>query len=383
VSPRRPPLLLAAAALAALLSSGGTALAETSAPGTLVSAEPTRAFLAPFVPLPGRAWALRYGSTSATDEANVVSGTLLLPPGQWPGPGPRPIISYAIGTHGLGDRCAPSAQLATGTEPELDLMRMALDRGWAVVATDYEGLGMPGPHTYTVALSEAHAVLDAVRAALAVPGAGLSAEAPVGIWGYSQGGGAAAAAAEQAAGYAPELDVRGVAAGGVPADLEEVFAANTRNRIATGLIVAASTGFDAAYPELELRDRLTPPGQQLYDDVQDDCVGEIVVKGAPFTSEQLSAVPDPLAGARDRFAENSVGGFAPAFPALVYHGAADELIPVTQGRGLRDDWCRLGVPVRYTELPATGHVGAAARGAPAAVAFLADRFAAGSVPSSC
>lgn len=380
--------LVVAAAVTLLLALVGGATADAppaaqAEPGSLVTAVPTTVFAAPLIPLPGRAFALQYRSTSALDEPNVVSGTLLLPPGEWDGPGERPVVSYAIGTHGLGDRCAPSAQLADGTEQELGRMRMALDRGWAVVVTDYEGLGTPGPHTYTVALSEGHAVLDAVRAAVAVPGAGLAADPPVGIWGYSQGGGAAGAAAELAATYAPELDVRGVAAGGVPADLAAVFEANTQNRVATGLILAATTGLDAAYPELDLRDRLTPIGQRLYDDVRDDCVGEIVAKGLPFTGEQLTAVPDPLDGARDRLAENGIGAAAPAFPALVYHGGADELIPVEQGRGLRADWCALGVPVRYEELPATRHVQGAALGGPIAVEWLDHRFAGADAPSDC
>lgn len=293
-------------------------------------------------------------------------------------------MTYAIGTHGLGDQCAPSALLRNGTENELSLMQQALSRGWAVVVTDYEGLGTPGPHTYTVARSEGHAVLDAARAAIAVPGAGLSADAPVGIWGYSQGGGAAGKAAEQAADYAPELDVRGVAAGGVPADLVEVFTANLDSHIATGLLVSATTGFDAAYPDLHLRDKLTPAGMALYEDVKDECVAQIALKGAPFTARQLIAAPDPLTGdAGERLGENGVGADAPAFPAFVYHGGVDELIPVAQGRGLRADWCAGGTTVQYTELPLTGHIGGAALGGTPAVNWLADRFAGSPAPSSC
>ncbi|NMH91761.1 lipase [Pseudonocardia bannensis] len=382
--------LIIAAGLALAFSLAGTPAAsavpaDDPQPGALLAADPAPALIAPPVSLPGRAWSLLYRSTSATGEPNVVSGTLLLPPGEWTGPGERPVVSYAVGTHGLGDQCAPSAQLASGTEQELGLVQQALARGWAVVVTDYEGLGTPGDHTYVVARSEGRAVLDAVRAAVVVPTAGLSADAPVGIWGYSQGGGAAAAAAEQAAVYAPELDVRGVAAGGVPADLAAVFASGSDSPQATGLIVAATAGFDAAYPELALRDLLTPAGQALYDDVRDDCVSEIVAKGLPFTAEGLSAVPDALAGdeVRDRLAENDAGSVAPAFPALVYHGGADELIPATQGRGLRADWCAHGATVQYTELPGAEHVGGAVLGGPAAVSWLADRFAGLPAPTSC
>lgn len=336
------------------------------------------------LPAPVRAWQVLYRSTSARDEPNAVSGTVLVPGTPWLGSGPRPIVSYTIGTHGLGDQCAPSYQLASGTDFEFTLMSQALAAGWAVVVTDYEGLGTPGNHTYVVQRSEGRAALDIVRAATGLRDAGLSKDAPVGIWGYSQGGGAAGKAAEQAADYAPELDVRGVAAGGVPADLVEVFTANVRNRIATGLLIAATTGFDAAYPELALRANLTPTGQALYDDIRDDCVDQIALKGAPFTGEQLSAVPDPVAGAAgERLRENGVGADGPSFPAFVYHGGVDELIPVEQGRGLTADWCAGGTDVEYLELPLTGHIGGAVLGGQPAVDWLAGRFAGSPAPSSC
>lgn len=109
-----------------------------------------------------------------------------------------------------------------GTDYELDHVKALLAKGWAVAVTDYEGLGTPGTHTYIVADAEAHAVLDIVRAATQVPELGLSPSAPVGIVGYSQGGQAAARAAEIESTYAPELDVVGVVAGGVPSDPEQL-----------------------------------------------------------------------------------------------------------------------------------------------------------------
>lgn len=256
-------------ALVALILIPATAAPPASAtpdarlPGTVVTVAQTRVFAAPSVPLPARAWSLTYRSTSAAGEPNVVGATLLRPTAPWLGRGERPLVTYAVGTHGLGDQCAPSAALANGTEVELLLIGQALARGWAVVVTDYEGLGAAGAHTYNVSSTEGHAVLDAARAAMAVPGADLSPAAPVGIWGYSQGGAAAGSAAERAADYAPELDVRGVAAGGVPADIGEVYRAERADPDTTGLIVAVLTGFDAAYPELGLRGGLTPAGRAL------------------------------------------------------------------------------------------------------------------------
>src|SRR4030095_15388970 len=78
-----------------------------------------------------------------------------------------------------------------------------LDKGWAVAVTDYEKIGKPGDHTYVIKDAEAHAVLDLIRASQRLPGSGIAGNAPVGIWGYSQGGQAAAAAAGQGSTSAP------------------------------------------------------------------------------------------------------------------------------------------------------------------------------------
>jgi hypothetical protein len=129
-----------------------------------VFAEPLR-----LLPAPVRAWQLLYRSTSATGDPNAVSGTLLVPPTPWTD-GPRPLVTCAVGTHGIGDSCAPSYKLRTGTENEIALISQALFKGWAVVLTDYEGLGTPGTHTYATGQSEGRTVLDAARAASKVPG---------------------------------------------------------------------------------------------------------------------------------------------------------------------------------------------------------------------
>lgn len=375
--------VLAAGALGSVMT-GSAVAAPAAGPGSVVSAEETTVFAAPLVPEPVRAWSLIYRSTSATGAPNEVSGTLLVPPSPWTGTGARPVVSYAIGTHGLGDQCAPSVFLAAGREQELGLMRMALERGWAVVVPDYEGLGTPGDHTYAVAQSEGHAVLDAVRAAIQVDGAAVSPDAPVGIWGYSQGGGAAAKAAEQAAEYAPELDVVGAAPGGVPADLTAV-AENLDGGFAAGLLVAATGGLDTAYPDLGLFDQLNARGKALVTEVRTQCVEQIAVTGAGARIEDLSTVPDPLhqPAVVERLEENGSGSVAPAFPVRVYHAQLDELIPVAVGRGLVADWCARGVDVEYEELPAQTHIGGALAGAPNTVDWLADRFAGKDAPSSC
>ncbi len=88
---------------------------------------------------------------------------------------------------------------------DASVVKSALNKGWAVAVTNYEGIGMPGTHTYAIKDSAGHAVLDVVRAAMRLSSAGLSTSAPVVIWGYSEGGQAATAAGELQPSYAPEL----------------------------------------------------------------------------------------------------------------------------------------------------------------------------------
>ncbi len=88
-----------------------------------------------------------------------------------------------------------------------------LQQGYAIVATDYQGLGTPGPHPYLAVRPEAYSVLDSVRAVLKrFPDVANR----IVVIGQSQGGGAAFATVGIASGYAPELGIRGSVATGVP-----------------------------------------------------------------------------------------------------------------------------------------------------------------------
>ncbi|MCT2582736.1 lipase [Actinophytocola sp. S1-96] len=333
--------------------------------------------------MPVDAWQLIYRSTSATGAPNAVSGTLLVPRTPWSG-GPRPLVGYAVGTHGLGDECAPSYRLRTGTENEIALIGRALLAGWAVVLTDYEGLGTPGRHTYAVGRSEGHAVLDAVRAAARIPGAGVSPTAPVGLFGYSQGGQATAFAAELAPSYAPELNIVGVATGGVPADLAEVARFNDGNA-GFSLVLAAAAGHDAAYADVPFEEILDERGRAAVSRVREACTVELATI-APFGRiADFVTVPDPLPDPRwvARLAENSAGTRVPAAPVYLYHGTLDEVVPFAVGEELRSAWCARGAEVRWQPIPLAEHILGVSVGGPAALTWLGDRFADRPTTSNC
>jgi len=348
--------------------------ARAAAPGDPLTAEPTTVYLLPgrLLKVPVKAWHLTYRSTSATGQANVVSGTLLVPKAGYP-LGRRPVIGYAPGTHGLGDQCAPSAAMSRGGEAELALVSLFLLKGFAVVVTDYEGLGTPGTHTYMAGISQGHAVLDAIRAATRVPGAGLSPSAPVAVMGYSQGGASAGWAAQLQPTYAPELRLRGVAAGGVPADLYEV-ATHLDGSQNFGLAAAAGVGLDAAYPELDLENDLNDRGRALLADAADDCVGDLgKLAGLRFSDiSDIDLLAQPKWQAR--LAENRLGGIAPQTPVFLYHARGDETIPHRVGAALREQYCDAGVRVRWASLSAPSHVLGAVEGGPLAIEWLALRL---------
>ncbi|MGK5631640.1 lipase family protein [Streptomyces sp. URMC 123] len=344
---------------------------DTGRPGDIVRSAPTSFHPLPGVPTATRAWHVEYRSTTATGRPNVVSGTVIVPvDGRT---GPRPLVTYAVGTVGPGDHCAPSAGFPHGTTVEANLINQVLGRGWAVAVTDYEGLGTPGEHTYTVGRAEGHAVLDAARAALRLPQAGLAADAPVGIMGYSQGGQASSWAAELRASYAPELNVKGTATGGVPADLLRTADFNNGN-IGAGLVLMAAAGQNAAFPELRLDRYLNDKGRFYLDFVTKHCVAVDVVAGL-FKRISDVTVRNPLYEAdwQRRLRESDLGTRAPDHPVYLYHGTLDELIPYDVGRKLRADWCGKGASVRWQTLP-LGHVTGVIAGAFPAMDWLAERF---------
>src|SRR5690606_3604707 len=212
-----------------------------------------------------------YRSTDALGQPMAVGGTVLVPDAPWTGGGSRPLVSYAAGTRGVGDDCAPSYALSQGADYEGLFIRALLDRGWAVAVSDCQGVGTPGTHTYMVGPAQGHAVLDMARAALRLPDTDLSPSTPVGLMGYSQGGGAAGWAAELAGSYAPELDVRGAAVGGVPGDLTATAEFLDGSPFVAFALMAA-LGLDAAYPELDLESYLNDRGRALIERSQDLCL---------------------------------------------------------------------------------------------------------------
>jgi hypothetical protein len=334
-------------------------------------------------PAPGaHAWQILYLSTTASGARTAVSGTVLVPAA--PYPGTRPVTAYASGTQGWGDQCAPSREMASGSYDEQFAVDNLLAQGWAVAVTDYPGLGTPGDETYSVGIPEGYAVLDALRAATLLPGAGLSATAPMGIEGYSQGGGAAGWAAQLQPTYAPGLRLHGVAMGGTPANLQAV-AANINGTAFFAFLGGAALGFNAAYPSRHLLSDLTAAGRAAMAQLDTMCQEQALATYAGKKIQDYSIGHiNPIAEPRWQkvLNANNLGAIKPHVPVLQYHGKADEVIPWRVEAALHRQWCALGVTTLFTSYPGD-HVTTQVEAQPQVANWLRARLAGTPAPSNC
>lgn len=335
------------------------------APGDLIRTEPSRLVLEPSGQLGmimADATRIMYRSTDIHGSPIAVTGTYFEPYNEWPGGGPRPLLVYGPGTQGQGDQCAPSRQFNQGIHwrPYLDLafnyeelfVSTMVARGFAIVMTDYQGLGTPGLHTYVNRVAQGNAMLDAARAAKRLPDTSLNPNGPVAFWGYSQGGGAAASAAELASQYAPELKVVGTYAGAPPANLKELFP-YADGSVLVGAVGYALNSVITSYPEHadEIRSKLTPRGVDLLFKTQDQCVAETLTKFMfrhlqPYFTEDIYQLvnEEPFSSLFD---EQKLGRFKPDAPVMILNNRFDPLVPWTAANQLGRDWCAQGADVQF------------------------------------
>ena len=274
-----------------------------------------------------------YRSTSVQGKAIAVSGTVHLPKGKAPRGG-WPVVSWAHATTGLGDQCAPSRNPGEGAIHAYHVyIEQLLDRwlaaGFAVVRTDYEGLGTKGAHPYLVGVSEARGVLDIVRAARQYS---RSIGNRVAVAGHSQGGHAALFTAAIAPKWTPELSLRGTVALAPFSHGDEILSsdvyADSRGP-RTGYFAAFMRGFDAAYPKLNVPTIFTDLGRDLYPLTLSLCIPETTAPDSPFSSHSPrelvngGAVPKSII---DAARINDPNDLRIRSPLLVEQGTADTTV---------------------------------------------------------
>ena len=348
-------------------------------PGTIVRQERIDG-----APLGAVAYRTLYRSTGLKGEPIFVSGVIIVPRGD-PPPGGRPIVAWAHPTSGVTPRCAPS--LAIFLFQQIQGLRSFVERGYVVAATDYPGLGTPETHPYLVGDSEARAVIDIVRAASSMPGAGGGKRFTV--WGHSQGGQAALFTGMIAKSYAPELELLGVAAAAPATDLaalmKDDIGTSGGNNIMAMTLWSWHRVFDAslakivdtrALPTLDRLARVCIEGP--FDLSARQRIGQAL--NQHFLSVDQPADIEPW---RSLLEKNSAGVLPIEIPVFLAQGTTDQIINPNVTRGYMSKLCNAGSKVKLMVLPNIGHGRAAQASTMAAVDWITGRFAGAAAPDDC
>jgi dienelactone hydrolase len=319
---------------------------------------------------------LLYRSTSVDGKTTAVSGTVAIPKGKAP-KGGWPVITWAHGTTGIADQCAITrSDVSEGYDRPL--LNRWLKAGYAVVRTDYEGLGTPGEHPYLIGVSEGRGVLDVVRAARKLdPTLGKR----VVIAGHSQGGHAALWAASLAKKWTPELTLRGTLAFAPASHLGEQGALLRALTSPSGLSVLASMivrGIDVAQPSLNVGSLLSDQAKALYPQTDTKCLDALAKTDsfgglAPAAIFRSDAVLDPVVAALNA---NDPETLSIRGPLLIEQGKADTTVFPNFTDALNADYDKRGVDVTYKTYDGVDHEGVVTNKTSAADAtkWVGDRF---------
>ncbi|WP_324191332.1 lipase family protein [Nocardia cyriacigeorgica] len=343
------------------------AAAAAEAPGAVIGAVELSGRLS--VPAAASAQRLTYWSRGPRAPMQSTAA-VYLPPGPAPAGG-WPIVAYAHGSVGIADHCAftenPRDYYLDTLYPRL------LEAGYAVVISDYVGLGTPGTHPYLDGPSQARSVIDGVRAARS---AFPELSSRWAVLGQSQGGQTALFTAHIAVADAPELDFRGAASTGAPSNLELAVPLAgpwiprlplRRTTTYFGLLLA---GLRVTTPELDIDSYLTPVGQDVLRIVESECVPEAAgrVDGIAIGAMLNRPLDDPaLWAAAEAMMRIPTSGYPR--PLFVAQGLTDREVPAPLSAKLITELRASGTDMQVGVYPGD-HLEAADQALPDVLVFL-------------
>lgn len=349
---------------------------SASRPGDLLRQENFTGYA---IPTGAQAVRVLYHSRSAEGTDVATSGVVLIPAGKAP-PGGWPVIAWAHGTSGVARMCAPSLEkdMEYGEEGLMPMVRA----GFAVVATDYHGLGTVGPHEYVNKIAQGRDVIYSIPAArAAVPSLGRK-------WvvvGHSQGGLAAWSVAEMQ-GALRDPDYLGAVSVAGAADLKAVLAGmGDPGSEAAYYLVYMAYAIHVQSPSFKPEDMLAGVALERY--------GDVTTKGcwnyayASFLKAPPGEVVKPgwdKTTAAERFFKTNELGSAPiGGPLLVIGGEADQTVPFAALRATVQKACKNGIALTFRSYPGLDHDPTMDRSTPDQLAWVRDRFAGKASTSNC
>jgi pimeloyl-ACP methyl ester carboxylesterase len=286
-----------------------------------------------------------------------------------------PVISWAHGTTGVADVCAPSRNSVTSPAqasisyiyPDLNAWLRA---GYAVLQTDYQGLGTPGKHPYLIGAAEGRSVLDIVTAARKLD---PKISKRFLIAGHSQGGQSALFAAGEASSWTPKLRLRGTVAF-APAShiLEQVplLSALTSPSPLTALATLIVDGASTQSSAIDVNRLLSDEVLAFYPLLESQCLQRLA------QSDELGGIPPSrlVRSGADLAPINPVlAGMNPAVrtaaPIQIQQGDADTTVFKIFTDQLNEELVAAGNQVIYRTYPGVGHGPVVTVGEPDALAF--------------
>ncbi|WP_244931972.1 alpha/beta hydrolase [Nocardioides sp. W7] len=326
--------------------------------GTLLRARPLRTAAA--LPSARATYLVEYVSVGARDQKIRVTGTVSLPEGKAPRGGWR-VLSWAHGTTGTADPCAPSRDTVDGPAHDyLGRVDQTLDRwsraGYVVAKTDYEGLGTPGDHPYINGPSAARTLADIVVAARQL-------SSQVGrqwvVSGHSQGGHAALAAAAGPRRHRGTelLGAVSLAPGGVGLSQTAPYIKNNLPgaQAAISFLPPLLLGAAAATDTVDADALVTDAAQPLLDAGRTGCMDAIREVADTLTPAQVFE-PDADFGPLTAYLDSQDAvRLIPRVPTFVAAGTADVLVAKPGVDYLVSVLCGSAPPIDYSVYQGADH----------------------------
>ncbi len=254
---------------------------------------------------------------------------------------------------------------------------MYVSLGYAVVATDYTGLGTNFRNAFLDAQSNATDVIASIAAAhAAVPQLGTKWI----VMGEDDGSLAAVAVAEKQseirdAGYLGSIAISGLA------DAKDLYVKSSQEP-SSSMFALLAYGVKTVYPKFQVTDMLTEKGHALYQQINQNC-GETATIGQLPPAEMLRPGWENNEFVKQYFARNSLGQTRAGGAILVINANADRAVPVTVTAPVIARMCKQGDRVqweRYSNLDPGSVISDSARDQ---ITWIEARFAGRPAPANC
>ena len=330
-----------------------------------------------------------YRSLDAAGRIVAVSGTVALPKGT-PPRGGWPVVTWTHGTTGLAPICAPSRDVEGSPEHDyIATIRTLLDRfvqnGYAVVASDYTGLGAPGDHPFLQGIPTGRNALDMLRAARAVsPDIGKN----YAVIGHSQGGQVDLFAAAQGPAYIPEFKLMGnvaFAPGSHISGRLRAVMASSKNELALPYVLYALGSYAKTNRAIDLKRILTPQALSHMPDLLKGCMTHALTTGywsTAIAKDQFVAKPDIRAFLK-MARQNEPGQLHISAPTMIVQGTADVTVLPDDTDDVARQLCARRAMLTYKPIAGADHNGSMKIGGEAALTWIEARFEGKKASSNC